>query len=331
LCNFGPLQRLLLVTIRTFEETMSIRSAALSAALALVFASACNRSSPERDAAVSGRVGGAADETSSAVGLARAAAPPMTSPEPGAQLAAIQFPVSTASDSIAPTMVIRTGQASVEVDSLGAAVQVTRSLAQRVGGWVANSAVQSGREQVRTATIEIKVPAPRFDQLVEGLRPIGKVEFVNTTAEDVGEEFVDIEARVVNAKRLEQRLIELLATRTGKLSDVLAVEQQLARVREEIERMEGRMRYLRARSAVSTLSVTLHEKYPVIAGTGSWGVIGEAFAQAWRNFVGFVAGGIEMLGVLVPLAAIVAAIALAVRRYVPRRLKPLPSEVPPAA
>lgn len=308
---------------------MSIRYATLGA-IALVLTAACDQGAPaakDETSAATGGVGGRVAGSDLAVA-------PVSAPAPRAEAqfgGSLQFPVGSVSDSIAPTMVIRTGQASVEVDSLGAAVQVTRALAQRVGGWVANSSVQSGREQVRTATIEIKVPAPRFDQLVEGLRPIGKVEFVNTTAEDVGEEFVDIEARVVNAKRLEQRLIELLANRTGKLSDVLAVEQQLARVREEIERMEGRMRYLRARSAVSTLSVTLHEKYPVIAGTGSWGVIGEAFAQAWRNFVGFIAGGIEMLGVLVPLAAIVAAVVLVARRYLPRRIRPLPQEVPPAA
>ena len=71
---------------------------------------------------------------------------------------------------------------------------------------------------------------------------------MNVSAEDVGEEYVDVQARVANAHRLEQRLIEVLATKTGKLSDILNVERELARVREEIERMEGRMRYLRTRT-----------------------------------------------------------------------------------
>ena len=72
------------------------------------------------------------------------------------------------------------------------------------------------------------------------------------TAEDVGEEFVDVSARMENARRLEQRLVTLLASRTGKLSDVLAVERELARVREDIERYEGRLRYLRAHAATSS-------------------------------------------------------------------------------
>src|SRR5205823_10851551 len=78
--------------------------------------------------------------------------------------------------------------------------------------------------------------------------PIGKLESVNVSAEDVGEEYVDVAARMANARRLESRLIDLLAARTGKLKDVLDVEQELARVREEIERYEGRLRYLKAHS-----------------------------------------------------------------------------------
>lgn len=261
----------------------------------------------------------AADEAAQALSVGRAAAP---APPPTATTPARQFPVGFASDSIVPSMVIRTGNASVEVDSLEPAIDLVRQLAQRLGGYVANSSLQAGSENLRSATLEVKVPAPRFDQALTGLSPIGKVEFVNSSAEDVGEEFVDLEARVANARRLEQRLIELLAARTGKLSDVLAVEQQLARVREEIERMEGRMRYLRTRSAVSTLAITVHEEAPVLAGDGSWGIIGDAFKEAWRNFVGFIALAIESLGVLIPLAVLVTGLALVARRYLPRRPPP---------
>jgi hypothetical protein len=215
-----------------------------------------------------------------------------------------QLPFGGGAGRVDPDMVIRSGQASVQVDSLDLAVAHVRQLAQRVGGSIANSSLQSGRDQVRAATLEIRVPAPRFDELVAGLAPFGKVETVNVTAEDVGEEFVDLTARVTNARRLEQRLIELLATRTGKLSDVLTVERELARVREEIERYEGRLRYLQARSAVSTLAVTVHEPFPILAGAPSSNPIARAFIQAWRNFVGLLAVLIASLGVLLPLAGI---------------------------
>jgi hypothetical protein len=200
-------------------------------------------------------------------------------------------------------LILRTGQASIEVDSLEAGMTHLRRLAQRAGGFVADAAVQSGRNQVRQATLELKVPSARFDELTEGLQPIGRLEFVNVSAEDVSEEFVDLTARAANGRKLEERLIELLRTRTGKLQDVLSVERELARVREEIERIEGRLRYLRTSAQLSTLSVSLHEPLPIVATQGR-GPIAEAFREAWRNFVGVLAGAIASLGYLVPVVVL---------------------------
>jgi hypothetical protein len=203
-----------------------------------------------------------------------------------------------------PSMLIRNGNAQIEVDSLEIAMQQVRDLAQRLGGYIANTQLASGRDQIRSATLEMKFPAARWGDAISGLKPIGKVEALNEFSQDVGEEYVDVTARVQNAKRLEARLIELLANRTGRLSDVLAVERELARVREEIERYEGRLRFLRSRVSMSSLSVTVHEPFPVVSARGESGVLGDAFKQAWRNFVGFIAGIISLTGILIPLAAL---------------------------
>jgi hypothetical protein len=216
-------------------------------------------------------------------------------------------------------MIIRNGHAGIEVDSLDVAIARVRTLAQRVGGFVANTTVQGGRDQLRSASLEVKVPAERFDEALAGLQPIGKVESVNVSAQDVGEEYVDIAARVENAHRLEARLIALLANRTGKLQEVLSVERELARVREEIERYEGRLRYLRSRVATSTLTIAVHERAPLIVPVAGDGPIVVALREAWRNFVGFIAGLIASLGVLIPLGALVFVGWLVVRRWVPWR------------
>jgi hypothetical protein len=244
-----------------------------------------------------------------------AASAPAAPPSP-APVAPTQ---ATAVAQLSPSMIIRTGYAGVEVDSLDIAIARVRALAARVGGFVANTAVQGGNDQLRSASLEVKVPSDRFDEALSGLAPIGKVESVNVTAQDVGEEYVDIAARVENSHRLEARLVNLLANRTGKLQDVLTVERELARVREEIERYEGRMRYLRARVSLSTLTIAVHERAPLIVPVAGDGPIVVAFREAWRNFVGFVAGGIASLGVLIPLGALVFVGWLGVRRLIPWR------------
>jgi hypothetical protein len=204
---------------------------------------------------------------------------------------------------LAPNMLIRTATASIEVDSLEIAVAQVKQLAAQFGGYVANSGVETGKKRLRNATLEVKIPVTRFDDALSDLAPIGKVESVNVSAEDVGEEYVDVNARMENARRLERRLIDLLGTRTGKLKDVLAVETELARVREEIERYEGRMRYLKAHTATSTISVTVHEPIPVVGSAGH-SVMGDAFAQSWRNLVVLISLAVQSLGVVLPLGLV---------------------------
>lgn len=218
-------------------------------------------------------------------------------------------------DSVTASMIIRNGYVSIEVDSLEIAVSTVRAMAARLGGYVGNVTTSTGEFAVRTSTIEVKVPSARFDDAMSTLTPLGKVEQSNATAEDVGEEFVDMTARMANARRLEDRLVTLLATRTGKLEDVLAVERELARVREEIERYEGRLRFLRSRAAMSTLSVTVHEAAPLVNPNPGTNVIGEAVKAMWRNFVMFVAAIIASLGVLVPIGVIVGLAAWGWRRF----------------
>jgi hypothetical protein len=251
------------------------------------------------------RVGGIAS-----AGMQDAAAPP-AAPMPYNPTAASQGSASQ----IAPSMLIRTGAASIEVKDVDPAIIKVRQLATQLGGYVANSSITGGRDQVRSATLELKIPAARYDQAIGGLGDIGRVESVNTNVEDVGEEFVDISARVANAKRLEERLVSLLATRTGRLEDVLAVERELARVRQEIERYEGRLRYLRTRAAVSTLSVTVHEPAPLLGENPGENPIVAALRQAWRNFVSFIAWFIASLGVLIPAGVILGIAWYGYRRF----------------
>ena len=215
----------------------------------------------------------------------------------------------------APTMVIRTGQALIEVNKVDSAIPKIRLLASQMGGYITNSSISGGRDQIRQATFELKLPAPKYDQTVGLLSSLGKVETVNTTAQDVGEEFVDVTARVTNSRRLEERLISLLANRTGKLDDVLRVERELARVREEIERYEGRLRYLSARVAMSTLTITVHEPAPILGNSPGQNPIAAALRRAWKNFIALIAGTIAALGVVIPLALLGLAGWLAYRRW----------------
>jgi hypothetical protein len=276
---------------------------------------ACERPATQSDAA--GRRDGIAsnDRPSKAVAVGALGEPSVSQREASAEAPETFQGFRPMGFDLASRLIIRTGQASIEVDSLEPSMAELRRIVQRAGGFVADASVQSGRNQLRSATLELKVPASRFDDLTEGLGPLGRLEFVNVGAEDVSEEFVDLAARVANGRRLEDRLVELLRTRTGKLQDVLSVERELARVREEIERMEGRLRFLKTSAQLSTLTVSLHEPPPILASHPGRSVIAEAFRTAWRNFVGVLAGGIASLGFVVPIVILGWGALIVAKRY----------------
>ena len=219
-------------------------------------------------------------------------------------------------------MLIRTGNASIEVRSLTPAIDAVRALAGQMGGFVANTSIQAGNERFRSASIELRIPNDRFDAVVSGLNGLGKLETVQVSTEDVGEQYTDIEARVTNAHRLEDRLIDVLAHRPGKLQDILAVERELARVREEIERYEGRLRYLKSRAATSRMTLSIHEPVPVIEPTSQSPLV-DAVREAWSRFLGMVTLAIGWSGVVIPVGLITAGAWWMLRRR--RRAMPQPA------
>jgi hypothetical protein len=131
-------------------------------------------------------------------------------------------------------------------------------------GYVSDMHEQTDGLGALTATMQVRVPYTVFDQSMQQLADLGKVLEKQVTAEDVTEEFVDTQAKVRNLKQTELRLLDHLS-RTGRLSDTLLVEKELTRVRETVEQLEGRVRFLSHRIAFSTISVTLREKAKVQA------------------------------------------------------------------
>jgi hypothetical protein len=213
----------------------------------------------------------------------------------------------------AGAMLIRNGRASVQVTRLDDAVTRLRQTASQLGGFVANTSIVGGKEEHRTATLELRVPSAQFDAVITALGGLGTVESVSATVQDAGDEYVDLRARAANARHMEARLVEMLAQRTGKLSDALTVEQELRRIREEIERYDARINWLERRTALSSLEIALHEPMSVLDQRGP-SPIAEAFAEAWRRAIGVVAWCIAFLGVLVPLGLLVGGVVVVGRR-----------------
>ena len=105
-----------------------------------------------------------------------------------------------------------------------------------------------------------RIPVEHFDVFLNAVAKLGVAESRKQTAQDVTEEFVDLEAQISNKKKLEERIVELVQNQSGEIKDVIEVERELGRVRGEIEQMEGRLRYLTNRAELTTVSIVARSR-----------------------------------------------------------------------
>lgn len=107
--------------------------------------------------------------------------------------------------------------------------------------------------------ISIKVPFKNFDKLLNSISEgVKEFESKNISVNDVTEEFFDVTARAKTKKKLEDRYIQLLK-KTKTVEEVIIVEKELEQVRSDIERMDGRLRYLQNNVSYSTLNITYYK------------------------------------------------------------------------
>jgi len=146
---------------------------------------------------------------------------------------------------VEPRKVVYSGRFDIVVPDVEKAVAATRKMAETMGGYM---------QQMTGKGIVVRVPAARFDEAVESLGKMGTITEREVTAQDVTEEYVDLALRLANARKLVEKLQELLG-RAKTVKEALDVEKELARVRTEIELMEGQLNRLKSRIAYATLSV----------------------------------------------------------------------------
>lgn len=175
---------------------------------------------------------------------------------------------------------IRTGSLSVVVDSFEPFERDLKLWLTSAGGFIADANLTHREGEVGWASLTLRVPAASFEPLVGWAQETVEVESLNLSTADVTARWVDVQARIDNGLRTERRLQTLLAESTGDLSDVLAVERELSRVRGEVEAAEGQMRVLADQVGFSTLDlqVRVKEIYEPIVGQSFGDDVNEVFA-----------------------------------------------------
>jgi hypothetical protein len=182
--------------------------------------------------------------TTNPAASAPAAPPPQPATAPVAQVVA---PSSSPYAIDAPheaSMLAYTAEMTLAVFEVTRGLAAVERIAGDFGGYLSE---RTDRQ------ITIRVPRPRFAETVARVETLGDVLHREVAAEEVTDEYVDLEIRLKNARGVRDRLLRLLDA--ASIKDALDVERELARVTEDIERIEGRLKAMRDRIGFSTITV----------------------------------------------------------------------------
>lgn len=156
-------------------------------------------------------------------------------------------------------------------------------MAKDKGGYIFSLSEQISPTGQHYATLEIRVPSDAFEETMLAIEQLGKIKSKIVRAEDVTEEFLDIQSRLKALRESEKRILKMLSE-AEDLETVMKLENELANRRSEIERYEGRLRYLRERTTFCSINLTITEFRIVATPPETWTAV-KVVADAWRELV----------------------------------------------
>ncbi len=203
--------------------------------------------------------------------------------------------------------IIRNADLTIEVASTTQAQQQVTQIAETHGGFIVTSEAKQ-RENTEPAkrTVDVKlivrVPSPQFNSALSQIENMAtNMPQRNVTGQDVTEEFIDLEARIKTQKALELQFLEIMKQAT-KVADALEVQRQIADVRTEIEKLEGRKRFLANQSSLSTITVNLTTPTPIVVTASGFGhTVREAASDSLELASGLVLFFVRFVIVSMPL------------------------------
>ena len=208
--------------------------------------------------------------------------------------------------------VIKNGNLNLKIENADESARKISEIAKAEGGEVFSTNFYETARGQKSGFVTIKVPVDKFEETVNDLKKIAtQVINESTTGQDVTEQYSDLQAQLKNKRAEEESFVKILDT-AGKIDDILAVTRELSRVRGEIERLEGRIRFMDSQTDMSTITINLTEDVtvvPVNEGWRPWQVVKQSVKELISNMQGFVDGLIRFIIVgipsLVPFALLV--------------------------
>jgi hypothetical protein len=167
------------------------------------------------------------------------------------------------------TLIARRVSLNVTVRNFAGARTSVNRIVKAHAGYTASMTVSSPNDTSQSLSANVAIPAALCDAALEEFKTLGRVEEERQSAEEVTSQSEDLDIRLKNAREAETRLASILQMGTAKVTDVLEVEKEMSRVREEIERMESEQKRLNNRFAFASIELNLTEDFQAQFSGGS--------------------------------------------------------------
>lgn len=169
-------------------------------------------------------------------------------------------------------------------------------MAKSTGGYVQNAGMRQINGMMQS-NMTLRIPAEKLDDLLPRLEALGKLERKNITGQDVTEEYYDSSARKATLEKQEKRILELL-DKAGTVKEMLEIENELARVRGQIESLQARLKVIDNLTSLATVNVELRAPKSISTGETMKEPLGQRIKAAWLRGVNGMTDAVEGLVVL---------------------------------
>lgn len=168
-----------------------------------------------------------------------------------------------------PRKLIKRSWLTLSVKDLAYAEKQAKAIIEQQSGYIQNTQGEQGK----SFNLSIRIPQEHYDVALAELRKVGEIKSENENVQDVTTEFIDNKARLTNLYKLRDR-IQLLLNRADKIEDILKIERELNRTQSEIDRLEGRMKYLNSQVNYASIELSAEKQ-------ATYGPLGYFFMGIW--------------------------------------------------
>lgn len=202
--------------------------------------------------------------------------------------------------------VIYSSSLQIEVQNVLKSIDQIKGIVKLNKGYIESSSVRKDESTNWYGEIIVRVPPVSLEKSMSDLKKIGEVLNESIKGEEVTKYYYDVQARLKNAQKFEARLLKLLETKTSRVKDVLDIETELARVRGNIEELQGTVKYYNNLIDLATIQVTLYEKGVISKRVNILQPIIDTIGAAFAAFFSSIGSIIIIVFALAPWIAFIA-------------------------